>query len=48
MALPHPSPEAAYCDLEVTYPGADGEETVEFHSFCSSDAAGTCRVVRQR
>jgi hypothetical protein len=40
MWIGHPSPEAAHYDLAVTYPGADGEETLEYHSFCTSDDNG--------
>lgn len=40
MSLDHPSPEAAYYDLSVTYPGADGKETVESHSFCQTGPDG--------
>lgn len=41
-AIPHPSPEAAHYEVEVTYPGADGEgETVTSESFCVSNEAGT-------
>ena len=40
MVLPHPNPEAAYYDIEITYPGADGEETIESHSFCTTGDDG--------
>lgn len=40
MVLPHPNPEAAYYDIEVTYPGAAGEETIESHSFCTTGDDG--------
>jgi hypothetical protein len=40
LVIPHPSPEEAYYDLAVTYPGADGEETLESHSFCTTGDDG--------
>jgi len=40
MVLPHPDPEAAYYDIAVTYPGAEGEETLESHSFCRTGDDG--------
>jgi hypothetical protein len=41
IAMDHPSTEAAQYQVEVTYPGADGEETMAFESFCESNADGT-------
>ena len=41
VAMDHPSTEAAQYRVEVTYPGADGDETMAFESFCESNAAGT-------
>jgi hypothetical protein len=46
-AFPHPSPEAASYDVEVTYPGADGEETVEFHSHCTTGDDGAFCVAAE-
>ena len=40
MWIGHPSPEAASYDLTVTFPGADGEETLEFHWFCTTGDDG--------
>ena len=41
LVMDHPSTEAAQYRVEVTYPGADGEETMAFESFCESNADGT-------
>jgi hypothetical protein len=41
IAMDHPPTEAAQHRFEVTYPGADGEETMAFESFCESNADGT-------
>ena len=40
LSIAHPNPEAAYYDLAVTYPGVDGEETLESHSFCRTGDDG--------
>jgi hypothetical protein len=41
LVMDHPSTEAAQYRVEVTYPGADGEERMAFESFCESNADGT-------
>lgn len=45
LALDHPPTEAASYTVEVTYPGADGDEVLAYDSFCVSDeSAATCEV----
>ena len=39
LAVAHPRVEAAHYQVEVTYPGGDGEETFGFELFCRSDGA---------
>lgn len=44
VAVDHPPFEAAHYRVEVTYPGAHGEEVSVVESFCISDGAGArCR-----
>ena len=40
MTMGHPSPEATWYAIDVTYPGADGDETVSFRSFCTTSDDG--------
>lgn len=47
IVLPHPSPEAAHYDIAITYPGADGEETIESHSFCTTGDDGAFCVAAE-
>lgn len=37
LAVDHPRVEAAHYEVEVTYPGAHGEETFGFAMFCRTD-----------
>jgi hypothetical protein len=49
MARDHPSPESASYDISVHFPGADGEETVESHSFCTTgDDGAYCYEPREQ
>jgi hypothetical protein len=41
LSVEHPAVERAQYEVEVTYPGADGDETVTFDSFCVSSEEGT-------
>jgi hypothetical protein len=48
VAMDHPATDSAEYQVEVTYPGADGEEMVAFDSYCESNADGTtCDEVYQ-
>jgi hypothetical protein len=45
LALDHPEVEAATYQVEVSYPGADGDETMAFEVFCvSEDGSYGCEL----
>jgi hypothetical protein len=41
VAMDHPATDSAEYQVEVTYPVADGDETIGYESFCESGTSGT-------